>query len=51
MTIKFYKLIKENECIYIGETGQKYLCNRMSNHRQSFQRWKDGTARKHYYFT
>lgn len=37
--IKIYKIIDNtNDNIYIGQTKQKYLCNRISGHRTDFKR-------------
>lgn len=42
MSIKYYKLTRNGECLYVGITSQKYLCNRLANHKQGFSRWKSG---------
>lgn len=51
MDFKFYKLVKNNICIYVGMTTNKYLSNRMANHKQNFKDWLIGKKRKLFYMT
>lgn len=48
---KFYKLIKNNDCFYVGVTSQVYLSNRMANHRCSFKKWIVGKSRPLYFYS
>ena len=45
MTSKIYKIIPvceyEEGDVYYGSTTQIYLCGRMSNHRQTYKKWKN----------
>lgn len=50
-TYKFYKLVRDDECIYVGQTTLKYLSLRMACHRSNFKKWKEGNRRKLFYYT
>lgn len=45
MTSKIYKIIPnidyDEEDTYYGSTTQSYLCSRMTNHRQTYKKWKN----------
>lgn len=42
MESKIYKIWSPNgDRVYIGSTNQKYLCSRMSAHREGYKQWKN----------
>ena len=54
MEYKFYKLCRDDEILYVGQTKEKYLCNRFANHKSDFKKWlngKAGKAGKLYYYS
>ena len=42
---KIYSHIDSNIC-YIGSTCSKFLCQRMTQHRKAYERWKIGKVPK-----
>lgn len=50
MDYKFYKLTKHTITIFVGMTTQRYLSDRLRNHKISYQNWKNGTQKKMLYF-
>ena len=39
---KIYKIENSNGLIYIGSTTKNYLCERLSQHKSDFKRYKEG---------
>ncbi len=39
---KIYKLMEKDKIIYVGHTTEKYLSERLFNHRSDYARWKKG---------
>lgn len=46
MSTKYYQLVRDDVCLYVGVTTQHYLCNRLTQHKQHLKVWKDGDTSK-----
>ena len=42
---KIYKLESPSGLIYIGSTCEKYLCRRLSEHKEAYKRYKKGKTK------
>lgn len=51
MSTKYYQLVRDDVCLYVGMTEQHLLCRRFAGHKQQFERWKNGvnTGKLFYY--